>query len=260
MIRCLLLALMTVRCAGRCGSSFRHDSSNDVWLDCEMSDENRLIILTDVIYASIHDYTYIKDVSIMCDLVRKRLYLKGIEIVNVSACSNTTIDSEYANTLTDLYYNFAFLDDAMVIRRRNYLTRNQQRCHSECNVEDIFGGSLDNWFEENVPELKMPDCVFGNNHLHFNLKRDSYGYYYSECEPFSTFNPNITNWNWTIYGFEECIACLEWTDLYYVRLLIALANKAIFDGVLIPEIVSVWRRQMPSILSRDARVIKLNDV
>jgi len=237
-------------CSGNCETSFRYHPRHALWIGCGTDNEKGRQMLEDIIYSTIRDYTYIRNATVMCELIKNRLSYRGIVIPTVEMCTNATIVSEYGSTLSDLYSKFEYLDYNMMIQRENDLERNQILCDSLCNVEDIFGFGLKFWLKENIPPLKMPSCVWGKN----NLEVDS-----GECKPFSDFNPNTTNWNWTISNFDECIECLGWNDVFYVRAVLTLQNQAIYHGMLIPEIVSVWRYQMPKILSYVAHMLKLTD-
>jgi len=249
MLWCLLFLSCLSYCSGKCETSFRYHPRHAIWIGCETDTEKGRQMLEDIIYSTVRDYTYIRNASVMCEIVINRLSYRGIVIPSLEQCTNATITSEYGSTLSDLYSKFSYLDYNMMIKRENDLERNQLLCHSYCNVEDIFGLGLKYWIRENIPQLEMPPCVWGKDNLEIN--------YGKECEPFSDFNPNTTNWDWQISDFEDCISCLEWTDVLYVRAILTLQNQGIYHGLLIPEIVSVWRYQMPKILSYVAHMLKL---
>jgi hypothetical protein len=218
-------------------------------------------MLSEIISTSVRDYTYVRDVDKMCDIVLNRLSYRGIVFPNVTSCTDAAIESEFGTTLRELYSNFAFVNNNILVEAEANLSRNQERCHQICNIVTLFEYDPFDWLVEKIPILKIPACVYGRWSMEdgFNLKYDKYNMMISDCDPLPDFDPTTFNWNWTlpIPSSNGCLTCLYDTEIYLATGMLTGGKQDRMNTLLIPEISIIWRDQMPVILSRVARILTL---
>jgi hypothetical protein len=264
MLPVVLFIYLLVGCFASCKTRFRHyHPRHAVWIGCETETEAGREMIEQVVRSTVRDYTYIRQVEIMCNLVLTRLSFRGIIIPNKTSCTNATIESNFSSTLSELYNNFYYLEHNVATKSEKELERNQLLCSRRCNVDDLLGPTTDLWIRQHAPDLSFPDCVYKKWSFDdgFTLKLDNEGWS-KKCEPLRDFNPNTTDWNFTLVPsarWERCLECLEETE----RLLFIAQDIYIKQGrmhaLLIPEISGIWRNQMPYILSKAAKMLKLTD-
>jgi hypothetical protein len=274
----ILIYLLFLKCCLSCETSFNHHPNHAIWIGCKdetpADRERNRLLLKNIIYSKIRDYTFLHDIESMCELVINRLTYNGIVIPNKEDCTNASIQSRFGSTIRDLYANFNYIDNDPMIARENDLDRNRIECQQICNFEQLFANDIEFWFEKYVPpKFVVPPCVYslmGKDTSTHPSGKDAPGtypsgsespYFIKKCEPFKDFNPNTTDWDFeskmTFNRYDPCLECLEWDDIYLVRASMVLYFAAQVNALLIPEITRVWRHQMPEILTNVSVMITL---
>lgn len=184
----------------------------------------------------IHNYMYIYDVDDMCSIVQKRMSYKGIFIQNSSICTEAPIQSDYGDTLRDLYEYYEQMDESYMQKPMKSFTDAQHNVFKYCSlILDVA------WYVNEIyPDFKYNECF-----QKFGEAGDE------TCNPVPEIHiGNVTNIILWSPSMEKCLYYLD--EMIYRRTKYSDAQLflANMPGIIAVEKSKAWLHALPSWLVR----------
>ena len=200
---------------------------------------------TSTIEDCIHNYMYIYDVDDMCLIVQKRMSYKGIFIRNSSICTEAPIQSDYGDTLRDLYEYYAQMDESYTQKPMKSFSDAQHNVFKYCSrILDVA-----QYVDEIYPDFNYNDCFqkFGEANAD------------ETCNPIPDIHiGNATNITISSPSMDKCLYYLdEMVDrrAKYTDAQLFLANM---PGIIATEKSKAWLDVLPLWLAQHSNKNVLN--
>ena len=185
----------------------------------------------------IHNYMYIYDVDDMCSIVRKRMSYKGIFIQDSSICTEAPIQSDYGDTLRDLYEYYDAMDESYTQKPMKSFSDAQHNVFKYCSR--IF--DVARYVDEIYPDFQYNECFQ-------NFGKAGNG---ETCNPVpEIYIGNVTNITISSPSIVKCLYYLdEMVDrrAKYTDAQLFLANM---PGIIATEKSKAWVYALPSWLAQ----------
>ena len=188
------------------------------------------------IESTVMGHMYLYSVDDMCTTVMRRMAYKGVFISDHSICPEAPIQSDYADTLRELYEYYPLMDKSYVQKPMRAFVDAQHQAFIHCTR----AFDMVQYVDELYPVFEFAPCFEAPGTV------DAGTYEHEVCQPVKhLYIGNATDLVITSPSLQKCFDSLDFMAEKREKYTDAQLFEANMPGIIAPEMSRVWTTFMP---------------